>query len=199
MLPPSVPDSITIDGKAYTLTEKEKGLVQEKYETYYNEAIGKLVENSTYTNMGDAEQAETIDRAFGYIKEKALHDVTGKKAANSTLVAHTIGYDKAAIVNQRISAIEGDKDKYGETITGSRKKKIASYLSKQPLSDGARILMLYANGFGYNDGDIGGMSKSTARSVLLKYIANNKRLTKEEKIQLAKMCDFTVKNGNIVP
>jgi hypothetical protein len=191
VLPPSVPKTVTVEGEEYALTEKEITLVQDKYEKLLRGSMKNLVKHSSYRALSDEQKAEAANIAFGYARNKAVHDVVGNKAENRVLVAHAVGMENAAVVHTVASGIAStDKD---------RKKKVVEAITQQPITDGAMVLLLYANGYSYKDGDIKRMSKASARNALLRYIVNNNMLTKEEKLQLATMCGFTVKNGNIVP
>jgi hypothetical protein len=61
-----------------------------------------------------------------------------------------------------------------------------------------KMLLVNAAGYSVQKGDIAGVSASTAKTLLWRYLQSLKGLTEEQKETLAKMCGFSVKNGRIV-
>jgi hypothetical protein len=85
--------------------------------------------------------------------------------------------------------IESDKDKDGNAVAGSKKAKVLKLVNSLNISKNQKLLLLAASG--YSAGD-----KNTKIS-LARYITSLKA-TKDEKVELAEMCGFKVKNGVIM-
>ena len=81
-----------------------------------------------------------------------------------------------------INDIEGVKDKYGRTVSGSREKKVLSYINSLDIPRGAK-LVLYKNEY---------KSSTTYNKEIVSYVNGRKDLSKEERITILKELGFTV-------
>ena len=180
-----------------------QALINKAYETAVAdfEEYTKAVESTHGYYDEDTQEreryAEITRRTFG--AEKALEqynrDVYEKASA---LNKAGLAYDDYYVYYFGTKGIQSDKDKNGNTISGSKKKKVLQVIDTLKVSTEQKLMILAANGYNLGNNDIKGVSKEAAYGKLLKYILNSKNLTKAEKEALAKMCGFTVRNGKII-
>jgi hypothetical protein len=84
--------------------------------------------------------------------------------------------------------IESDKDKNGNTISGSKKAKVIEKIDSLSISDEKKLLLISVSGYAIDN--------EKDRAKLIKYI-NNLKLTAKEKELLAELCGLAYKNGKI--
>ena len=109
-------------------------------------------------------------------------------------------YEKASVFNKAgidwdtyyeyyftTRGIESDVDKNGNTVAGSKRKKIEKAIKSLGVSQTERLLLTAAAGYSLTE---------TEKKRLISYI-NKLAVTKDEKIAIAEACGFTVKNGRI--
>ena len=193
VFPSNVPSKITVKGK----TEDDPDVVveldakqQKHFKSIYREAnnsVVKLVSNEHFSKLDEKQQADAIRRLYDSYYNEAAHEVAGVKA--STLNALEVLCDRELLVISKaaISAIEADKNKRGEAINGSRKKKVLAYVKTLKLPRGQAEVVLYLNGY---RGD-------AVESAVVRY-ANAQGLGEDELEALAEMLDGRVVKGKIV-
>lgn len=91
-----------------------------------------------------------------------------------------------------------DKDAQGNTISGSKRKKVVSSIKAMDITVDQKLLLICASGYALQDNDLPRMSAVNAKKRLLRYILNLKGATQAEKTEIAEMCGFEVKNGRVV-
>ena len=94
--------------------------------------------------------------------------------------------------------ITSDKDYEGNTISGSKRKKVVASIKGMNISVDQKLLLICASGYALQDNDLPRMTAVNAKKRLLRYILNLKGATQTEKTELAEMCGFEVKNGRVV-
>lgn len=98
----------------------------------------------------------------------------------------------------KVSAFTSDKDKNGETISGSLRAKVLKEIRKLKLTTDQKLLILASRGYTAKDGDFGGLTAEAAQKRLLAYVRRvTSGMSKEEKKEFAKMFDMKVKNNLI--
>jgi hypothetical protein len=107
----------------------------------------------------------------------------------SLVVKSGISYDNLYYYYFVQKDLEGDKDKQGNTIAGSKRAKVLSLVNSLKINKNQKLLLLAASG--YSAGD-----KATKVS-LARYITSLKA-SKDEKAELAELCGYQVKNGTIL-
>lgn len=185
VVPKDAPDKITVDGEEVKLTEEQRAEIRE-LSGKANDALAKLVKTGKYRNYSDEKKAEAVNYVFDLYRDKAIYDVTKVRRSKDTALLGVIGSNTLANLHV---AQKGAKDARASTI---------KYVSGTSLTTGAKLLLIYANGYSVKDGEIRGVSKDKARSILANYI-NTLGLSTKRKQELAKMCGLTVKNGKISP
>lgn len=196
ILPRSIGDSIRYDGNEIEMNDTQKKRFMSIY-SQANRYIEKLLASSGYGKLSEEKQAKAIKSVYDAFYYQAISDLVGQDA-NNTLgeLSRYIAVEKLAVVFSGLSEIASDVDSKGNTVSGSRKKKTISYLLKQSLSDGERLLIMCYRGYSIQDGDYKGYTEQRAKIILLKYILSLKA-TQAEKAKIAAECGFTVKNGKI--
>jgi hypothetical protein len=91
-----------------------------------------------------------------------------------------------------------DKDAQGNTISGSKRKKVVSSIKAMDITVDQKLLLICASGYALQDNDLPRMTAVNAKKRLLRYILNLKGATQAEKTEIAEMCGFEVKNGRVV-
>ena len=132
-----------------------------------------------------------------YGSERALSEYNSTVYAKmQTLNKGGIGYDTLYSYYFATKDLESDFDKSGKAISGSKRKKVVSVIGSLNVSVEQKLIMLCAQGYSIQDGDIRGMTKANAERRLLRYILSLK-VSQSEKAELAKTCGFTVKGNKI--
>ena len=95
------------------------------------------------------------------------------------------------------SKIESDKDKNGNTVSGSKRAKVLEIVKAMDIPTEQKMLLFTSRGYSIKSRDFSNYSENTARNRLLKYILSL-NVSKDEKARIAEMCGFKVKNGKII-
>lgn len=97
-----------------------------------------------------------------------------------------------------VKHLQSDKDKNGETISGSLRAKVLKEIRKLKLTTDQKLLILASRGYTAKDGDIGGLTAESAQKRLLAYVRRvTSGMSKEEKKEFAKMFGMKLKNNLI--
>lgn len=164
-------------------------LINELYKTALNDY--ELVTNAIEaTSSVDDKYRYTEIQRLVYGAETALKDWDDTVYEKSTLLAkNDISYDNFYKYYFGIKDIESDKDKEGNTISGSKKKKVIEKIEDLSISDENKLLLIAYSGYT--------IDSEKDREKLLKYL-NRLTLSTDNKKKLADMCGFQYKNGKIV-
>ena len=103
-----------------------------------------------------------------------------------------ISYDTLYTYYFATKGITGDTDRRGNTVSGSKRKKIVSIINSLNVSREQKLLLIASKGYSLQDGDVRGLSANAAKKRLLSYIIKLRGLSKNEKAALAEACGFTV-------
>ena len=197
VIPKSVASSITIDGQEYELSEAEIAAVRANYSTAQS-GLEKLFANASYSALTDELKADAVNYLYDLYYDQAIEETLGVDRGNGALVAKAVGADTLALLYVATKGLESDKDKNGNTVSGSKRKKVLAAIKKLNIPAQQKLLLLCAKGYSIQDGDIKGYSAEKAKKYLLNYLLHLTSLTKEQKAELAVLCGFEVKNGKIV-
>ena len=197
VLPRTMPESITSGGVEYLLSDSEREEMKKVY-SGCERAIADLIHSEGYKKMTNADRATAIDYIYDSYYAAALEEVCGIDGGNRTKLLNVIGTDILARYHVSIKGLESDKDREGNSISGSKRKKVIAAINGLGVGLEQRLLLICASGYTLKDGDIRGVSAEGAKNRLLKYILRLRGLTAQEKAEIAEMCGFTVKNGRIV-
>jgi hypothetical protein len=196
ILPKTVPDKITVDGVEYELDETQIDGVKKLYNQYIKGAES-FINSYYYQSLGKDSKYEAITYYFDLSRDRAISEALDVDRGKKAMIADLVGMDALTKLHIATKGIESDVDKQGNTIAGSKKKKVLKAIKKVGGSKSQQVLMLYALGYTVQDGDIKGVSASNAKKLLLNAIMKL-NVSKEEKAEIAKSFGFTVKNGKIL-
>lgn len=197
VVPKSMPDTITIGGVEYLVSDGERAAMQKTYSGYDN-AVSKLISSKAYGSFTDEEKALAIDYVSDLYYSKAKAEVLGTDEKKAAKLIDAIGAEVLASYYIKTKGISSDVDAQGNTISGSKRAKVVSAINGLGVNVEQRLLLICASGYSLKDGDIRGVTAEAAKVRLLKYILRMKGLTADERAEIAEMCGFEVKNGKIV-
>ena len=197
VLPHEIPDKITVNDVEYVISpEQQAGMMQ--VSSLADNDLKKLFVRSSYKGLSYANKALAVDYIYDLYYDKAIEDVLGIDRKNSALAfIDVIGADVFALLYILTKGLESDKDKDGNTVAGSKRKKVIAAINSLGISTEQKLLLIAAKGYSIADGDIKGVSAANARRRLLKYILSSK-ISAAKKTEIASLCGFTVKNGKIL-
>lgn len=173
-LPKSVNQTFSFNKEQYTLTSKEFKQAKADYKKA-NQKIDDLIAKSGYKTATDEEKAAMIKFVYDYYYEQTIVEAIGADKSKTLLFASGIKLEDMAIIVGMAKVIEADKDRNGNTIAGSKKKKIVAMLERQRLTADQKYLMLAYLGY------------STDMERVERYV-NRLRLTRDEKKALLEEC-----------
>lgn len=173
-LPKSVNQTFSFNKEQYTLTSKEFKQAKAEYEKA-NQKIDDLIAKRGYKTATDEEKAAMIKFVYDYYYEQTIVEAIGADKSKTLLFASGIKLEDMAIIVGTAKVIEADKDRNGNAIAGSKKKKIVAMLERQRLTADQKYLMLAYLGY------------STDMERVERYV-NRLRLTRDEKKALLEEC-----------
>lgn len=174
-------------------------LINKAYETAIDdyELMTKAIEATSSIEEEDIRFAEAYRLVYGAQAslEQYNKDVYEKM---QYLNKGGVDYDSLYSFYFGTRGITSDKDRNGNTIAGSKRKKVVSYINKLGLSRNQKLLLITSMGYSPADGDVVGMDAESAKKSLLRYILTLKGASKEERAEIASICGFETKNGAIL-
>ena len=197
VLPRTTPNTITYDGTEYTLTAEEKNAFSTSMRIV-NAMLERLFSNTVYKTLTDEQKAEAIKYTYDLAYDNAMLEVFGIADGNNLIVMNAVGSDKLALLRVETKGITADKNEDGESISGTKRKKVIEAIRRLGVSTDQKLLMICSMGYSIKDGDIRGLTAEAAKRRLLRYILSMRGTTIEQKEALAKMCGFEVKKGRII-
>ena len=196
VLPREIPNEISINGNKIAITPEDAEKMQ-SISAQSDGALNKLFTKADYRKLNNADKATAINYVYELYFEKAVADVLGTQRASAVTYIDAVGADTMALLYLSTRGIESDKDKDGNAIAGSKRAKTVAAITAMNISKAEKVLLIYAKGYSYKDGDVSGMTETEAKKLLLKYILSLK-VTSARKAEIATLCGFTVKNGRIL-
>ena len=174
-------------------------LINEAYKTALQdfELYTKAIEATA--GMEDENLRFTEATRLMYGAERALSEYNDDVYAKCQML-NKAGVDYEMLYNYyfTVRGITSDKDAQGNTVSGSKRKKVVASIKSMDISVDHKLLLICASGYALQDNDLPRMTAVNAKKRLLRYILNLKSATQTEKTELAEMCGFEVKNGRVV-
>ena len=174
-------------------------LINEAYKTALQdfELYTKAIEATA--GMEDENLRFTEATRLMYGAERALSEYNDDVYAKCQIL-NKAGVDYEVLYSYyfTVRGITSDKDYEGNTISGSKRKKVVASINGMNISADQKLLLICASGYALQDNDLLRMTAVNAKKRLLRYILNLKGATQTEKTELAEMCGFEVKNGRVV-
>jgi hypothetical protein len=186
VLPKTIPDEVKRNGKTYTLTASQKDSISSEYSAV-TKAIDDLISSSFYRGLSNEDKAYMIDYYHDKYYDMAVNK-TLKFTNKDKILSDILGFGKYAELNFTIKDIETDKDKNGNTISGSKKEKVIKAINKTSMSTEKKLLYIASLGYSLTEKE---------EKKLIKYL-NSLKIGTSTKKKLAELCGFEYKNGKII-
>ena len=153
VLPRSVGDTVTLNGAEIALT----GAQQKRFRTVYavgEEAVGDLVKLARFQSAAPDVQAKAVQFIYDVYWDLALEDVTGEDLAEkNVLFAEAIDIEKLAIAVALARSLEADKDKEGNSIAGTKKRKVEKLVQSLHLTAAQKYMVMGYLGYKCTNGE----------------------------------------------
>ena len=198
ILPADCPASITVGGKKIEFTTAEQAKIQQRFASKAESDFKKLFASEAYKSMTAAQKRAAVAAINSARLHECIEYATNKDTGDSNILgAKAVTFSTFAQYKGIINGIESDKDKDGNTISGSKRAKVVAAIKKLKVSDEQKLFLIMVSGYSVKAGDFAGISEKSAKKRVASFIAGLSSLTKAEKEELAKKCGFEVKNGVI--
>ncbi|HJD05734.1 MAG TPA: carboxylesterase family protein [Candidatus Onthoplasma faecipullorum] len=197
VLPRTVGTSLTYNGESFAITSAQRESFKKIY-SQANKYIESMITDRSFGKLTEEQQAKALKQVYDAYYSKALSDTLNVDAeTNLYKYSQFIPINKLSIALTGISGIESDKTLQGTTISGSKKKKVITYLLGQNLTDEQRLLILLLQGYTIQDREYKNYTEEQVKNKLLKYILAMK-ITQSEKEDLLSKIGYEVKNGRVI-
>ena len=154
VIPSAIKDSVSINGEETALTNKQKKEFNNIY-SIAHEALASLVKQPLYDNASDETKAKAIKFIYDTYYDVALQDALGVDADNkNVLFAEAIDIEKLALIIATARSLTADKDKKGNSISGSKKAKVQQYVNSLKLSAAQKYMIMGYLGYSNNNGEL---------------------------------------------
>lgn len=181
VLPRSVGETVTHNGEQIALTKRQKSRFSALY-SVAGERAAKLVKTSLYRRADDTVKSSAIRFIYDTYYNLALQEVVGEELeGKNVLFAEAMDIEQLAIIVAYARSIEADKDRFGNSIAGSKKAKIERYIQSLGISAAEKYMMMGYLGYKCTNG------VSTVKGYI-----NRLSLTKAEKERLYEYCGYAV-------
>lgn len=141
----SIPKALSSDGETMALSYEERQQFQRERGTTILVVMSEMMGTSTYKRSGSEEQSALLDLCSEYAYQEAKATVMGDDAVDSWVTAardarRNGGLSTGAFLACRYltSGLESDKDKDGNTISGSLKQKVMDKIDSMNISKQAK-------------------------------------------------------------
>ena len=188
------------DGELKTLTDEEKEKNEkisiETYSDFKNKVNNQTKEKKASGELTEKQQLASKDKISIIVnsdysdeekqelyKNYILTDEDSKKLYESIIKT---GIDTDKYLSYKMQKFESDKDKNGDTIGGSKKKKILNYIKSMDIEPEQELMLQALNGY---------VMTQKEKNTLVKYIKNSGMKNKEMLELFSNMKEFKVKDG----
>ena len=180
VFPRTVGKTITINGETINLTNSQRTRFREVYQQA-NIVIRSMVNKQAYKKASTEAQAKAISFIYDYYYDFAMEDLTGEDVINekTKLFATAISIEDLALIVQQAKLIASDKDRKGNTINGSKKRKIQNFLQQQNLTAAEKYMIMGYLGY-----------KNSVGEYKVKAYIQRLKLTRKEKEALLKYSGY---------
>lgn len=201
VLPKNITKKSLDDELSTVVSESDLQSVRRKYARVLP-SLCKLTSSKYYRSADDLIKIRQIEALYGIYYKGAISGLDGVEADAEYISAKIIGERLYAVLYARASVIESDYDERGAIIAGSRKKKVIKEIESicgDTCRNGKnevaiKILALHALGYKYSDGDIDGLSKKRADTILIRYL-NTLSISKKYKEVLCTEYDLKLSSS----
>ena len=129
---------------------------RERFKKIYgeaNKALASLVNDKSYASANDEVKAKAVRFIYDIYYNLAIEDLLGVDLeTKNILFAKAIDISSLAIIVATARSLEADTDKKGNIISGSRKKKVQTYINSLGLKAAQKYMIMgylgYSNKYG---------------------------------------------------
>ncbi|MBQ8178314.1 MAG: hypothetical protein IJ033_03880 [Clostridia bacterium] len=179
VIPSAIKDNVSINGEETALTNKQKKEFNKVY-SIAHEALASLIKQPLYDNASDETKAKAIKFIYDTYYDVALQDALGVDVDNkNVLFAEAIDIEKLALIIATARSLTADRDKKGNSITGSKKAKVQQYINSLRLTAAQKYMIMGYLGYTNKNGD-----------TKVKAYINKLALSKSEKEELYKYSGY---------
>lgn len=152
VIPKSIGRTITYEGEEVEITSKQR----ERFKKVYgeaNKALASLVNNKSYASANDEVKAKAVRFIYDIYYNLAIEDLLGVELeTKNILFAKAIDISSLAIIVATARSVEADTDKKGNIISGSRKKKVQTYINSLGLKAAQKYMIMGYLGYSNKNG-----------------------------------------------
>lgn len=153
VLPKSLGNTITFEDEEYTLSASDKKKFQKIY-SVSDKAVEKLVGLQSFQKADAEAQAKALRLIWDTYYNLARDEILGiETETKNVLFAQAIDIEKLAIIASVARSIKGDKDRLGNEISGSRKKKVTRYVESLQLRAVEKYMIMGYLGYTNTQGE----------------------------------------------
>ena len=133
----------TLSSSVDMADEFEQALIDNQYE----QAVAVLTSSKAYTKLDEKSQTYASNKMNEYYYEMCKAEVSGTKPSMKYALYTSMNAPDLVVYLSNINNIEADKDKKGNTISGSRKEKVHKYIQGLRLSAQQKNILMYLAGY----------------------------------------------------
>ena len=153
VIPNGIPDSFTYEEVEYKLTKTQRKTWERIYNGA-NEVVADMMALATYENATDDVKARAINFVYQTYRNLAIQEVLGEDLeTKNILFAEAIPVEKLALIVATANTIEADKDKNGNSISGTKKAKIQAMVSKLKMTAAEKYMIMGYLGYTNTNGE----------------------------------------------
>ena len=178
VIPQAVGTSITYDGEAYQMNQRERRAFSSVYGQASAEAA-QMISMASYQAMDDKVKAKALKRLYQFYYNMAMEEVLGVDIeGRAQLVSKVIDPLKLALIVAEAGELAADIGSDGKPVAGSKKMKVAQYIAKLKLTEAQKFIVYAYLGYTVSGGE------QTIRA----YVMAQKNLERGEKEEILEMC-----------
>lgn len=177
VIPQAVGTSITYDGEAYQMNQRERRAFSSVYGQASAEAA-QMISMASYQAMDDKVKAKALKRLYQFYYNMAMEEVLGVDIeGRAQLVSKVIDPLKLALIVAEAGELAADIGADGKAVAGSKKMKVAQYIAKLKLTEAQKFIVYAYLGYSVSGGE------QTIRAYVMA-----QDLERGEKEELLEMC-----------
>ena len=182
------------DGVTIPLTTHQRAKLQKETGRVVEENVLELMDNEIYQNLSDVDKAAMLTDIVNYSYNIAKHEVLDTEVSQTYSGAYT--YSKIGDISNyylfKLPEFSADIDKDGNSISGSKKKKVVNYINSLPnLNKTEKAILVLFSGSSLKGTIYEGYDTS-----IVNYV-KSKNLTEEEYAQVFTKLGYKYKNGRV--
>lgn len=158
VLPASAGKSVTSKGEKYVLTANEYTAYQREMGEKSYDMLTELTNSAGYGALTDEQKAKAVPMIYSYARESAKeafmksrgieYEVSSDKTNIDDAVRNGVSMADYVSYEAVTKDVKADKDKNGNSISGSKKKKLEAIIDQMGLTRQQKNVLLALDGYG---------------------------------------------------